>query len=64
MQLLQDFQDLNKAEEMINNERRRIMIEYGKELKKSIDRRNELKNKQRALMKNESAEVAKLEEQR
>lgn len=64
MQLLQDFQDSNKAEEMINNERRRKMIEYGKELKKSIDRRNELKNKQRALMKNESAEVAKLEEQR
>lgn len=41
-----------------------MMIEYGNELKKTIEHKIDLRNKQKALMKNEFSEALKLEEQR
>lgn len=63
-QLSENFQVFSKAEERKNYERRLMMIEYGKELKESIDRKNNIKNQQKTLMKNEYAQAIKLEQQR
>lgn len=40
------------------------MMEYGRDLKRTIDERNDAKTKERTLKKNENSDVVKLEESR
>ncbi|CAH1724840.1 unnamed protein product [Aphis gossypii] len=62
--LLQNFQTFNEVEEKKNAERRQIMLNYGKELKMSIDQKADLRQKQKKVMMNEFSEAVKSEELR
>lgn len=63
-QLLQNFQTFNEVEEKKNAERRQMMLNYGKELKISIDQKTDLRQKQKKVMMNEFSEAVKSEELR
>lgn len=63
-QLLQNFQTFNEVEEKKNAERRQMMLNYGKELKISIDQKTDLRQKQKKIMMNEFSEAVKSEELR
>lgn len=63
-QILQNFQVIKEVEEQKNAERRQKMINYGKELKMSIDRNADLRQRQKKVAMNEFSEAAKLEELR
>jgi len=63
-QLLQNFKTFNEVEEKKNAERRQIMLNYGKELKISIDQKADLRQKQKKAMMNEFSEAVKSEELR
>ncbi|CAI6373346.1 unnamed protein product [Macrosiphum euphorbiae] len=63
-QLLQNFQVFNEVEEKKNAERRQMMINYGKELKMSIDQKTDLRQRQKKVAMNEFSEAVKLEELR
>lgn len=63
-QLLQNFQTFNEVEEKKNAERRQMMLNYGKELKISIDQKTDLRQKQKKVKMNEFSEAVKSEELR
>lgn len=63
-QILQNVQVIKDVEEQKNAERRQKMINYGKELKMSIDRKADLRQRQKKVAMNEFSEAAKLEELR
>ncbi|XP_025194177.1 meiosis-specific nuclear structural protein 1-like [Melanaphis sacchari] len=62
--LLQNFQKFNEIEEKKKVERRQKMLNYGKELRMSIDLKTDLRQKQKNVVMNEFSEANKLEEQR
>ncbi|XP_001944194.2 meiosis-specific nuclear structural protein 1-like [Acyrthosiphon pisum] len=62
--LLQNFQVFNEVEEKKNAERRQKMINYGKELKMTIDQKTDLKQRQKKIAMNEFLEAVKSEELR
>ncbi|CAI6372646.1 unnamed protein product [Macrosiphum euphorbiae] len=62
--LLQNLQVFNEVEEKKNAERRQMMINYGKELKMSIDQKTDLRQRQKKVAMNEFSEAVKLEELR
>lgn len=64
LQNLQNIRDYNEAESKKKSERLRKMVEYGKDLKRTIDERNDAKTKERTLKKNEYSDHVKLEESR
>jgi len=63
-QLLQNFQVFNEVEEKKKADRRQKMINYGKELKMSIDQKTDLRQRQKKVAMNEFLEAVKLEELR
>lgn len=61
---MQNFQTFNEVEEKKNAERRQKMLNYGKELKMSIDLKTDLRQRQKKAVMNEFSEAVKLEELR
>lgn len=64
LQSVQKVRDYIEAESKKQSERRRKMMEYGRDLKRTIDERNDAKTKERTLKKNENSDAVKLEESR
>lgn len=64
LQSVQRVRDYNEAESKKKSDRRRKMVEYGRDLKRTIDERNDARTKERTLKKNEYSDVVKLEESR
>lgn len=61
LQLLRNFRELNAVTEKEARERRQTMIAYREELKRTIELKNDVRNRQRTRMMNESANAANLE---
>ena len=61
---MQNFQTFNEVEEKKNAERKQKMLNYGKELKMSIDLKTDLRQRQKNAVMNEFSDAVKLEELR